>query len=166
MAAENAGLLQDTGFWVLLATAAFAVIAYKKGKKPVLAMLDGRTERIRKELEEAERLRIEAQELLAECQKKNRDAVQTAQKIVDTAKQTAARIEKEAAAALEETIRRREAQLIERIARAEAAAITELRQQAADIATRASETLLKESLGKQGSRLIDDAIGDISGRPN
>jgi F-type H+-transporting ATPase subunit b len=156
------GLVHDTHFWVLLATIAFAVLAYVKGRAPLLSMLDGRTARIKTELEDAERLKVEAQDLLAESQKKHRDAIHTAQKIIDGAKDTAERIEKETVAKMEESLKRREAQLMDRIARAESAAVAELRTQAADLASRAAERLLADNAAKQGAKLVDEAISDIT----
>ncbi|MDY0008958.1 MAG: hypothetical protein RBS08_04560 [Bdellovibrionales bacterium] len=164
MAAEHTGLLADSNFWVLLAAAAFAVIAWKKGRKPIIDMLDARTERIRSELEEAERLRIEAQDLLSETQKKHRDALQTAQKIIDNAKKNAEALEADAHKRLEESLKRREEQLIDRIQRAEAAAVQELRDQAADIAARAAEIMLEDALDKRGVKLVDEAIEDLPAR--
>ena len=165
MAVEHsAGLLGDTSFWVLMSTAIFAVVAWKKGRGPLLDMLDTRTAKIKAELDEAERLRIEAQDLLSECQKKHRDAIQTAQKIIDNAQQTAKRLEDEAQTKLEDSLKRREEQLLDRITRAEAAAVQELRDQAADIASRAAEILLEDALNKKGGKLVDDAIAEIPKR--
>lgn len=166
METEHAGLLQDTHFWVLLATVIFAIIAYKKGKAPLLNMLDSRTARIKRELEEAERLRIEAQDLLAVVQKKHRDALQTSQKIIDTARETALRLQTDAEKKLEETLKRKETQLLERISRAESAAVAELRNQAADIASRAAVTLLDDALAKRGGKLVDQAISEIPEKLN
>lgn len=163
---EHTGLLQDTHFWVLLATVIFAFIAYKKGRTPLLNMLDSRTARIKTELEEAERLRLEAQDLLAVVQKKHRDALQTSQKIIDSARETAERLQKESQKKLEESLKRKESQLMERISRAEAAAVAELRNQAADLATKAAETLLSEALSRRGSKLVDEAISEIPGKLN
>ncbi len=164
MAAEHSGLLADSNFWVLLSTIAFAAIVWKKGRQPIVEMLDARTARIRAELEEAERLREEAQDLLSETQKKHRDALQTAQKIIDNAKKNAQALEQDAQKRLEESLKRREEQLLERIQRAEAAAVQELRNQAADIATRAAEVMLEEALSKRGGKLVDEAIDDIPAR--
>jgi len=166
MAAEHTGLLADSNFWVLLSTIAFAAIVWKKGRKPITDMLDARTDRIRAELEEAERLRVEAQDLLSETQKKHRDALQTAQKIIDNAKKNAQSLEQEAQQRLEDSLKRREAQLIERIQRAEAAAVQELRNQAADIATRAAEIMLETRLPRPGAKLVDEAIDEIPARLN
>lgn len=165
MAVENsAGLLGDTSFWVFMSTVIFAVVAWKKGRAPLLDMLDTRTAKIKADLDEAERLRIEAQDLLSESQKKHRDAIQTAQKIIDNAQQTAKRLEEESQIKLEDSLKRREEQLLDRISRAEAAAVQELRDQAADIASRAAEILLEDALNKKGGKLVDDAIAEIPQR--
>lgn len=152
---------QDPHFWVLLATIAFAILAYVKGRGPLLAMLDSRTERIRQSLAEAERLKNEAQELLADAQKKHRDAIQTAQKIIDNAKTTAQRLSTESQQKLEDSMNRKESQLLDRIKRAETAAVEELRHQAADLATRTATALLQDAMGKRGGKLVDEAIGEI-----
>lgn len=166
MAAEQHGLLQDTHFWVLLATILFVILAFVKGKGPILSLLDGRTAKIKNDLDEAARLRAEAETLLADAQRKHRDAVQTAQKIVDGAKETADRLHKDAERKLDESLKRREAQLTDRIARAEAAAVQEIRTQAADLAARAAEKLLQDNLPKTGAKLVDDAIRELPGRLN
>lgn len=166
MAAEHGGLLQDTHFWVLVSTVVFVGIAFVKGKAPILKLLDDRTARIKAELEEAERLRIEAQDLLSDCQKKHRDALQTSQKILDNAREQAERIRKDAEAKLAESLKRREEQLLARIARAEETAVAEIRNQAADLAARAAESLLADTLQKRGGKLVDEAIAEIPSRLN
>ena len=164
MAVEHSGLLADSNFWVLLAAIGFAAIVWKKGRKPILDMLDSRTARIRAELEEAERLRNEAQDLLSETQKKHRDALQTAQKILDNAQKNAAALEQDAQRKLEESLKRREEQLLDRIQRAGIAAVQELRAQAADIATRAAEIMLEDAIAKRGTKLVDEAIDELPTR--
>ena len=165
-APHDTGLFQDAHFWVLLATVAFVFIGFRKGKKPLLALLDKRSTRIRGELEEAERLRSEAHQLLAEYQRKHRDALHTAQQIIENARETASRIRQETENALDESLKRREAQLAERIKRAEIAAITQIRNQAADIAIAATEKILQEHLAKEGGKLVDKAVSELSAQVN
>lgn len=163
MAAEHGtSLLQDPHFWVFLATVIFAFVAFQKGKKPLLDLLDKRSSRIRDELEEAERLRSEAHHLLTEYQRKHRDALHTAQQIIENARETASRIRAEAEEALDETLKRRELQLAERIKRAEITAITEIRNQAADIAIGATEKILREQLSHDGGKLVDKAALEVA----
>lgn len=158
------GLLHDTHFWVLLASIGFFLVLLKYARKPFLAMLDARTAKIKSSLDEAERLKNEAQELLADSQRKHRDAIQTSQKIIDTARETAARIHKDAEQKLLDGLKRKEAQLVERIKRAELAAVEELRHQAADLAAKSAEILLHDAMAKRGPKLVDEAIGEIPTR--
>ena len=159
-------LLHDTHFWVLIASIVFAGVAFKKGKKPLIDMLDGRTTRIQADLQEAARLRREAEELLADSQRKHRDAVQTGQKIIDNARTAAEKMQKDAESKLSESLKQRESLLLERIARAESAAVQEVRIQAADIAARAAEKVLLETLAKNDNRLIDESIKELSTKMN
>lgn len=163
-AQEHIGFWFDPHSWVLISALVFAAVVYIKGRKPLLAMLDSRSARIKADLDEAARLKAEAEALLADYQKKHADAVVTAQKIVDNARESAALLQKEAEAKLSENLQRREGLLLERIARAEAAAVRELRYQAADIAAKAAEQLLADKSGQRGGELIDEAIKDIPTR--
>lgn len=158
------GSLNDPTFWVALSTALFVVVAFKLARKPVLAMLDARTAKIKASLEEAEALKAQAQELLAEAQKNHRDAIQTSQKIIDSAKETALRIQKDAEQKLSDSLARKEEQLLERIKRAEASAVTELRNQAADIAAKSAEIVLLETLSKRSAKLVEEAIDELPGK--
>lgn len=164
--AEHGGLLADAHTWVLFSTLIFVALVYVKGRKPILSSLDSRTAKIKADLDEAARLKAEAQALLADYQQRHKDAVITAQKIIDTAKEATALIQKDAEKKLEENLQRREALLLERIARAESAAVQELRHQAADIAAKAAEQLLADAAVKNGAKIVDEAIDELPSRLN
>ena len=53
-------MLQDATFWVALAFVIFVVLSYRKLSSLITGALDQRGERIRQELEEAQRLREDA----------------------------------------------------------------------------------------------------------
>jgi F-type H+-transporting ATPase subunit b len=161
MAHENFFSLNDPHFWVLISTIGFAAVVWKKGRAPFVSFLDARTAKIKAALDEAERLKTEAQDLLADVQRKHRDAIQTSQKIIDAARENAARFQQESEQKLTESLKRREEQLLERIRRAEASATQELRDQAADIAAKSAEILLQDALSKRSSKLVDEAIADL-----
>jgi F-type H+-transporting ATPase subunit b len=163
-AVHHENFLADPHAWVLFSFIAFVVIAVVKGKKPLLAMLDTRTARIKADLEEAARLKAEAEALLSDYRKKHSEAVVTAQKIIETAQESVALMQRDAEAKLTENLQRREELLLERIARAESAAVQELRHQAADIAARAAEQLLSEAMDKNGARLVNEAIEELPQR--
>lgn len=154
-------MLQSTTVWVVISTVLFLIIAYKKGKEPIFKILDERSDKIRNELEEAERLRVEAQELLADYQRKYRDAMKTAEDIIDTARERASQVEADAMERFEAEIARKENQLAERIERAEKTAVQEIRNKAADIAVAAVTTVLEKEAAKNDKSMIDDAIKSI-----
>ncbi len=159
-------LLNDANFWVAISFAIFVILAWRPLKKAMLTALDDRTERIRNDIDEAARLREEAQALLASYIRKQRDAAAEAEEILRHAKTEAKRFKDQAVADLENALVRREAQAMERIAQAEAQAIAEVRAFAVDLAIAATRRLLADqaSRGDLAARLIDDSIQVIGAK--
>ena len=155
-------LLHDTHVWVTVSFLIFCVFAFKFGKGAFLNMLDSRIEAIRKEIETAESLHVEAQELLAQYQRKQRDALKEAEGIVEHAKSEAARASAEAEAKLQETIKRRTEMAVEKIARAEAQALQDVRNIAVDVAVEAARSLIGKNLDEtKAASLVDESIKDL-----
>ena len=154
-------LLQDTTFWVLLSTVLFLFVGYKKGAAPILKILDERTERIKTELEEAEALRVEAQNVLASFEQKHRDAVKTADEIVKSATERAAFMERELKDKMTAELAQKEARLLKRIERAEQAAVLEIRTKAADVATSTVKTILVDKIAAKDKDLIKEALSSL-----
>ena len=155
-------MLQDPTFWVAVAFVIFVIAVFKPIKGALIGGLDAKIEEIRREVEEAEKLREEAQSLLANYQRQQRQAMQDAENIVARAKEEAGRHRAEADEAMKEMVRRQEEQARDKIAQAEAAAIQEVKSMAVDLAMAASEKLLADKLvGDEGSRLIDKSISEI-----
>ncbi|MDP6389233.1 MAG: F0F1 ATP synthase subunit B [Alphaproteobacteria bacterium] len=155
-------LLQDPTFWVAIGFVIFVVALFRPIKKALLDNLDQRIAQIRTEVEEAERLREEAQTLVATYQRQQREAKQDAEDIVAKAKVDAERHRAEAEEAMETAFARQEAQAKDKIAQAEAAAVQEVRDVAVDLAIGAAERLLAERLaGKEGDALVEDAIKEL-----
>tara|TARA_B100000676_G_scaffold313142_1_gene391740 strand:+ start:4097 stop:4579 length:483 start_codon:yes stop_codon:yes gene_type:complete len=155
-------MFQDPTFWVAVAFVIFVIAVFKPIKTALIGGLDAKIKEIRQEVEEAEKLREEAQSLLANYQRQQRQALQTAEDIVARAKDEAKSYHAQADEAMKEMVRRLEDQAREKIAQAEAAAVQEVKLLAVDIAISASEKLLAEKLvGDKGSRLIDKTISEI-----
>ena len=155
-------LIQDPTFWVAVAFVVFVVLVFKPIKGALIGGLDAKIAEIRQEVEEAEKLREEAQSLLANYQRQQRQAIQDAETIVARAKEEAERHRAEADEAMKDMVRRQEEQAREKIAQAEAAAIQEVRSMSVELAMAAAEKLLADRLaGDEGSRLIDNSIEDI-----
>lgn len=158
-------MLASTDFWVALSVLAVVAIGLYMGMRPVLKGLDERSERIRKEIDEAERLREDAQRQLADYKRKQREAERECEEIVEHARVEARRMRERAEKDLEEQMARRERLTMDKIAQAEQQAINEVRNRTVEVAMQATEQLIRANLSEQKSnKLIEDAIGDISKR--
>lgn len=157
------GILEDSQIWLLFSFLIFCFILVKYGKSAILNMLDSRIEGIRSELETSESLRVEAQELLAQYQRKQRDAEQEAEAIIAKAEQHALSIRKTAEKHLSETLQRREQQLKERLMQMEESAIQEIREHAANLAVQATAQIIAKNMDKKSSeRLMDDSVQAVA----
>ena len=161
-------MLQMPEFWVGIAFLVFlAILLYFKVPALIAKALDDRAAGIRKELDEARRLREEAQSLLADYQKKHRNAGQEAEAIVEQARREAEAFASETRKSLTETVERRRKQAEEKIARAEAQAVEDVRAAAVDMAIAAAEKILREkAAGSSGAALIDESIKTLKTRLN
>ncbi len=161
-------LLQDPETWVALGfVIVVAILLYVGVPKMVGTMLDARAAAIKGELDEARRLREEAQATLLSFQAKAAGAEREAQAIVDEAKAEAARFAADARAALTQQIERRAKQAQDKIAQAEAAAMAEIRQLAADAATAAAEKLIAARMtDAKAAALIEDGIKSLGTKLN
>ncbi|MFA7428864.1 MAG: F0F1 ATP synthase subunit B [Rhodospirillaceae bacterium] len=149
-------------FYVAAAFILVVALAYRPVMRAVTAGLDTRAGQIKGKLDEARRLREDAQALLAEYQRKQRDALQEAESILTHAREEAARLKTEAEAGLEASIARREQQAVDRIAQAEAQAVAEVRNLAVDIAIGAAGKLVAGQMtAERANGLIDGAIKDL-----
>ena len=101
-------------FWVMVAFVILVVFAFKPLFRIAVTALDARAETIKHQIEEAARLREEAQGLLATYQRKQRDAVKETGEILDQARDEAARQAARAEEALEASLKRRERTALER----------------------------------------------------
>jgi F-type H+-transporting ATPase subunit b len=159
-------LLQNAEFWVAVGVILFLVLlAFLK--VPALAgkALDDRAAQIQASLDEAERLRKEALDLLESLKVQRAEVeVQAAQMLKD-AEAEARRLEAEAKAKLEEQIARRTALADRRIAQAEQQAAADVKAAAADLAAHIAETLLMGRLeGLTADPLVDRAIEQLGDR--
>lgn len=142
-----------------------AVLIYVKVPGRVSELLDKRATTIRSELDEARKLREEAQAILASYERKQKDVQEQAERIVATARADAAAAAEKAKADLKATIARRLVGAQDQIASAEAAAIREVRNRAAEIAISvAGEVMARQMTAQKGNALIDDAIDTVAAK--
>jgi F-type H+-transporting ATPase subunit b len=154
--------------WVLVSFILFvALLIYLKVPKMIGRLLDEHSFKVKHELDEARKLREDAEALLAEYKQKRVDAEKQAAEIVASAKADAAQFATDSRKKLAETMDRRAKQAEQKIARAEAAAVGEVRARATELATAAAAQLLGDAAkGKTGASLIADSIAAVKSRLN
>lgn len=152
-------------FWVAVAFVIFVGLVLRPIGRKIVATLDSRSAAIALRLEEAAKLRDEAQALLASYHRKSREALKEAEQILASAEAEARRIREDAAAQLEAALKRREQLALDKIAQAEARAVEDVRNAAVDVALAATRELIEKNLDAEKSKaLVEDAINDLPKR--
>ncbi len=162
------GLISDPTFWVAVSLVAFlGLVVYLGAPKRVLDALDARAAAISAELDEAARLREEAQALLANYQRKQQEAEKEAEEIVEHAKEEAERMKAEAEASFKEQIERRTRLTEQKIAQAEVQAVQDVRRISADTAVGAARRVIEDSMdGSAAESLVDQSISSLPSQLN
>jgi F-type H+-transporting ATPase subunit b len=158
----------ETEDWVAIAFLCFlGLLAYLGAHRKILDAIDARTARIKAELGEAKRLREEAEALLAEFQRKGREAESEAAAIIAGAKAEAERLTAEAKIKMEDFVARRTKMAEAKIVQAEAQALADVRSAATDAAIAAAEKILTTSAkGQVAEDLLAKGIADVRQKLN
>ena len=152
--------------WVGSGMILFLAILWKAGAfKTAASGLDAKAAKIQEDLDEAARIRAEAQALLADLHKQRIDAEAQAQAMLEAARDEAKRLTAEAKVKLEESIARRGALGVRKIEAAGAEAAAQVKAAAVDMAARAAEAVLAGQLaGAKTDPVTDKAIGEMAGK--
>lgn len=143
----------------------FAVAVFAGVPKMVGGMLDAKAATIQGNLDEAARLRAEAEAMLADIRAQRETAERQAAEMLKAAEEDAKRLAIEAKAKLEEQITRRAALAERKIASAEAQAAADVKAAAAELATNAAEKILAARIASaKTDPLVDGAIKGIATR--
>jgi len=161
-------MIKEPEFWVAVAFVLFVgVLIYVGVHKKLIEALDHRSGRIQAELDEARRLRDEAGKLLADYQRKQREAEREAEAIIADARAEAGRVAAEARVKMEEFVARRTKLAETKITQAEAQALADVRAAAADAAVSAAEKILRDSVkGQVADALLTKGIADVKAKLN
>jgi F-type H+-transporting ATPase subunit b len=155
-------------FWVAVSFFLFlGLVIYLGAHKKVASALDARAATIAKELEDAKRLRVEAEKVLADYRQKQGDAVKEARGIIDLAAKEAEIMAAETRRSMQEQFDRRMKLAEDKIARAEADALREVREAAADAAIAAAQTVIAAKLTPESAdKLVKQGIEALKGKLN
>ncbi len=160
--------LYNTDIVVAIAFVLFiGILVYFKVPGILTGLLDKRAEQIRNDLDEARRLREEAQQVLAGYERKLREVEELAGRVVARARQEAQDAAAQARQDIETQVARRLAAAEEQIAAAEADALRAVRNQAARVAVAAAAQVIAEKMSKEeAAGLIDSGISTVEARLN
>jgi F-type H+-transporting ATPase subunit b len=158
----------DATFWSAVAFVILIVgFAYLGVHKKIIEALDHRATRIKGELDDARRLKDEAQKLVAEYRARRESAVKEAEEIIANAKSEAERIAAEAKTRMEDFVARRTKMAESKIAQAEAQAVADVRAAAADAAVAAAARVLSQTVkGDAADALLTQGIAEVRQKLN
>lgn len=152
----------DPKFWVAVSFFLFFLLLGKKLWAAIAGALDGRAAAIRRQLDEASRLRAEAESLLKAAEAERAAATVEAEALLARARDEVERVATAAAAEAQAAAKRRERMALDRIAAAETSAIADVRNAAAEIAGAAARTVLAETLdARADAALVDRSLADL-----
>jgi F-type H+-transporting ATPase subunit b len=159
-------MFKDPETWVAIAFLLFvALILYLKVPGKVTKLLDGRAEAIARELEEARKLRAEAEAILADYKRRAGTAEAEAAAILAQAEREATAYAKEAREAFDEAIARRLSVAEQKIKLEEEKARKQIRAQAAELAVAAAEHLIEQKVtGNVAETMVSASLDRIKKR--
>lgn len=157
----NVGL----GLWTIVVFGVVLFVLSRYAWSPILAAVDARERNIQSSVEEASRLRAEAQALLEEHQRQLADSRRQSQQIVAEAREAGEQVRRE----IEEKARAEGDAMIERarrdISREKQAAMDELRRESVELALAAASRLVQQKLDPQADRkIIEGFLDEVQGR--
>jgi F-type H+-transporting ATPase subunit b len=161
--AEPKALGMDATQWVALAMViVLAIVIWKKVPAAIGAALDRKIATIRQQLDQAAKLRAEAEALKAEYEAKAAAADAEAAAIVERARHEAEELVKQAKTDTEAMIERRGRMAEDKIAAAERAALADVRARAVSAAAAAAERLIRERHDPAADKaMVDRTIAEL-----
>ncbi len=161
---EHESFFSSPRTWVAFAIVVFFVLFGSKIWQALIGALDKHSASVRAELDEASRLRQEAEAMLVDAKARREQSLAEAKQLLESAHAEAQRVGEQARTDAEATGKRREQMALDRIAAAEKAAVSDVRHTAANIAVRAAEQVLRETLSADAdTAIIDHSIASLPG---
>ncbi len=154
--------MTPTMIWTIISFVLLLVLLRKYALPGVLAVLEERSERIREDLEAAEKLRQEADALKAENEANLQRAKAAADELIAKAQEKASALLAENEAKMRDEGERLIADAQRAIQQERSQAMTELRSVAADLAVAAAEKFVTASLDDATQqRLVEESLAEL-----
>ncbi|MGH9185722.1 MAG: F0F1 ATP synthase subunit B [Acidimicrobiales bacterium] len=153
--------------WGSISFAVLLVLLYKFAWPGIKQGMQSRTERIRADLEDAERAKDEARGVLTDYQRQLADARNEAGRIMEEARQAADAYRRDQQTRADAEIAEIKQRAAADAESAKAQALADLRSEVAQLALGAAETVVQRSLDRDTQlQLIDDYINQVGSRSN
>jgi F-type H+-transporting ATPase subunit b len=152
--------------WGTVAFAILVVAMYKFAFPSVQKAMNARTEKIRNNLDEAEKVRQEAQMILDEYQRQLADARSEANRIIEEARQAADQLRQDMVRRADEEVAELRRRSIEDLKAAQERVMGQLRLQVRDLAIELAEKVVGANLDRtRNLALVDQLIAELESRP-
>ncbi len=150
----NPGLI----VWTIASFLVLVTVLSKYGWKPMIQALTEREEKIRSALEQADKARLEASELLKKNEESTARAEAEYQKMMKESRAMADKVREEILVKAREQAQQEMQRASEEIQRNVESARQQLRSEVADLAIRAAEKILDETLDAQKQKKVIDTF--------
>ena len=149
--------------YAILAFAVLFALMYTKAFPAVKKTMEARTNRIRDNLDEADRTRAEAQTILEDYQRQLADARNESSRIIEEARQTADQLRRDLMARAEADVAELRQRNTEELASAQERALADLRAQVATLAMDVAERVVQRNLDRETNQaLVESFIRDVT----
>ena len=148
-----------------LAFLALLAIMWKFGLPAVMNGMAARTQRIRDNLDEAERTKADAQRILEDYQRQLADAKNESARIIEEARQTAEQMRRDLMVRAEAEVQELRQRTQDDVRLAQERAMADLRAQVAELAVGAAEVVVQKNLDPETNRaLVERFIEQVGSR--
>lgn len=144
----------DELIWGTLSFFALLFVMWKFAYPGVKKGMEARTQRIRDNLDEAEKTKAEAETILSEYQRQLADAKSESSRIIEEARQTAEQMRRDLMARAEAEVNDLRQRTHQEIQAAQQRAVADLRAQVSELAIGAAEVVVQKSLDGDTSRAL------------
>ncbi len=152
--------------WGTISFAILVAAMYWFAFPSVKKLMQGRTDKIRGDLDEAEKIRTEAQMILDEYQKQLADARGEANRIIEEARQAADQLRQDMVRRADEEVAELRRRNIEDLKAAQDRVMGQLQLQVRDLAIELAEKVVGANLDRtRNLALVDQLIAELEARP-
>jgi len=138
-----------TMLWTLVAFAALLFVLGRFAWRPLLASMEKREKGIRESIEQAERLKREAEELLVSHQRKMEEADEEVKRILDEGREQAGAIKEKILSEARQSAKNTVDRAGQEIAAAREEALAQIRREAVDLSVSLASKVIRRSLSQQ-----------------